>query len=368
MRSTTGFFSRVAALLLVGLLTACGSGGQEQALAAANAPAGSELAELYAKARAAGESTVVVYSSTVDTEFEPLWLEFQKDFPGIRVIYMMVTSAQMVPRMAAERVTGSHMVDLLLQTVDVLPELKKNGDLEPWRPASAARLAEGFSDADDHYHYVLSKLYGLAYNTKRVKPEELPREFDDLNDEQWRGAFTFVQPLGPVQNTDTALATLLREQAITVEQMENLRDNGSYAMPEAGVSYVAQGRQKLNLWSYLPPLVRQQELGAPIDIRFVPDFSIRVPYGLAIARNAPHPAAARLLKAWLFTPRGQQALAEHSHMLGTMPDAPAPALFAAAGKARLLYTTSEPAELLRELQATRSTLAEVFLKPKRVGH
>lgn len=365
MRSGAGTVKRAAALwvlLALVLLSACGADADRSGAAASTRPP--QLDALYERVRAAGETRVVVYSSTVDTEFEPLWLEFQKDYPDLRVVYMMVASSQIMSRVAAERATGNNMGDVLMQTVDTLPELKSGGYLAPFRPPTAAALEARLRDPDAFYHYALFKLYGLAYNTRLVREQDLPQRFSDLLDVRWRDHFTFVQPLGPVGNTDIALVTLLREGAITPGQLDPLRQGGSFSTPEAGISYVAQGRQQLNVWAYLPPLVRQRELGAPVAIRFTPDFSTRVPYGLALAQNAPHPDAARLLIAWLFSERGQRALAEQSYMLGTMPGAPLPKYCSQAEQQRF-HTPSYPDELLLEMKSARTLLADVFLKPKR---
>lgn len=346
------------------LLIACSDGRNDIAARHSASDRPQALEALYAKVRASGETRVVMYSSTVDTEFEPLWLEFQKDYPELRVVYMMVASSQIMSRVAAERATGNLMGDVLMQTVDTLPELKKSGYLQVFQPPAIEALDPHLRDGDAYYHYVLYKLYGLAYNTKLVKEQELPRRFEDLLDPRWRDHFSFVQPLGPVGNTDVALLTLLRDALVKPEQLDPLRQAGSYSMPEAGISYVAQGRQQLNAWAYLPPLVRQREMGAPVAISFVPDFSTRVPYGLALAQGAPHPEAARLLIAWLFSERGQRALAERSYMQGSMPGAPLPEYFP-RDQAEQLHEPSWPDELLTQMKQSRALLAEVFLKPKR---
>lgn len=362
---------RQGTLLGALLLAGCGSGNEP---AVGNPAAGSpatasrapaELDALYQQVKASGENRVVVYSSTVDTEFEPLWLEFQKDYPELRVVYMMVASSQIMSRVAAERATGNHMGDVLMQTADVLPELKKGDYLSAYVPPTAAALDEHLRDPDGYVHYGLYKLYGLAYNTRLVQEQDLPEHFTDVFAPRWHERFSYVQPLGPVANTDAAFATLWRDGVVDRDALYQLRQAGTYSFPEAGISYVAQGRQLLNLWAYLPPLARQLELGAPVAIRFTPEFSTLVPYGLAITAQAPHPNAARLLTAWLFSERGQQALAERSYMLGSMPGAPAPAFF----PRELLddpafHRPSSPAELLEQMKALRPVFADVFLTPK----
>ncbi|WP_437882400.1 ABC transporter substrate-binding protein [Pseudomonas sp. LRF_L74] len=329
-----------------------------------NAPA--ELDALYHEVQASGETRVVVYSSTVDTEFEPLWLEFQKDYPQLRVVYMMVTASQIMSRMAAERATGNHMGDVLIQPVDVLPELKKGSYLTAYVPPTIGGLDERLRDPQGYMHYGLYKLYGVAYNTRLIHSDDVPRRLQDVLEPRWREQFSYVQPLGPVGNTDAALATLWRDSRVTRDDLDQLRQAGNYAFPEAGISYVAQGRQSLNLWAYLPPLARQHELGAPVAISFPAELSTLVPYGIAVTAQTPHANAARLLTAWLFSERGQRALAERSYMLGTQPGAPVPRFFPNdLLQNPTFHMTSPPDELLEQMKRLRPVFADVFLAPKR---
>lgn len=356
--------------LLLGALMLAGCGQDAQPIGAnssrsANSQAPAELDGLYQQVKHSGENQVVIYSSTVDTEFEPLWLEFQKDYPELRVVYMMVASSQIMSRVAAERATGNPMGDVLLQTADVLPQLKSGDYLTAYVPPTVAGLDPSLADPEGFVHYALYKLYGVAYNTRLVQEQDVPERLADVFAPRWRERFSYVQPLGPVANSDTALATLWRDGVVDRDTLFRLRQAGTYSFPEAGISYVAQGRQLLNLWAYLPPLARQLELGAPVAIRFPAELSTLVPYGLAITAQAPHPNSARLLTAWLFSERGQKALADRSYMLGSMPGAPAPALF----PNELLndpafHRPSPPAQLLAQTQAIRAVFADVFLVPK----
>ncbi|MDR2689841.1 MAG: substrate-binding domain-containing protein [Azoarcus sp.] len=323
-----------------------------------------ELAGLYDEARRRGEDTVVVYGAAVDAEWEPLWLAFQADFPGLKVIYMHVSPTQVMSRIDAERSAGNHQGDLLMQPVNVQPLIARRGYFDAFRPLASAELAAEYRDESDFVHYPFSKVFGLAYNTNQVAADALPRHFDDILQSHWHKRFSYVKPVTAVGTTDVAFAILLRAGVIDMARLEQLHRTGLFTGPDSGVTYVSQGRLALNLWSYLAVVVRQRTLGAPVAIRFIPDFSVNVPFGFGLVGGAPHPAAGRLLKSWLFTPRGQAALANEAYMLGTMPGAPAPPFYPAPGPERdRFHRQPAPEQLLSDLDAQRGDLRKIFFRP-----
>lgn len=330
-----------------------------------NAATRDELAGLYREALQGGQRTVVVYGAAVDAEWEPLWLAFQADFPGLRVIYMHVSPTQVMARIDAERQAGNRMGDLLMQPVNVLPLIARRGYFEPWRPASAEGLADEYRDEADRAHYPFSKVFGLAYNSQQVEADALPQRFDELLAPAWQGRFSYIKPVTAVGTTDVAFATLLRDGVVDLPRLQALHRAGLFTGPDAGVTYVSQGRLALNPWGYLAVVVRQRALGAPVAIRFVPDFSVNVPFGFGVVGGAPHPASARLLKSWLFSPRGQAAVAQQAYQLGTMPDAPPPPFYPDnAAERERLHRRPPPDALVADLEAQRGMLRDIFFRPK----
>jgi iron(III) transport system substrate-binding protein len=362
---------RLLALAAALALSACGVGPvkfvgdprRAEPMGLDSATAGRpELADLYRRALLAGETTVVVYSCTGDSEWEPLWREFEATFPGLTVTYSHISPSQVMTRIDSESVTGRHFGDVYLTPVNLAEDVADKGYFERYTPSTLQGLDARYRDPDGLVHYAFGKVFGLAYNPERTSPDRLPQKIDDVLAPRWRGRFNFIKPATQNGTPDVAIANLKHDGAITRAQLEGLRDNGAYGAIEAGVTYVSQGRQDLQLWSYLPTVVRQNELGAPVRIAFTPDFSTIVPFGTSISRNVVHPNAARLFEAWLFTPRAQAVLARDVAMYATMPGAPRPPFFPdAAGEARL-HPTLPPKALQLALNQERKGLKAIFSK------
>lgn len=279
---------------------------------------------LYRQALKAGEQQVVVYQAAMDYEWQPLWSRFAQAFPGIRVTYMHLSPTGVTDRLDVEKVTGAHYGDLVSQPVNIITGIADRGYLEGWSPVTADAL-----DPRWHYknlvYFTFNKVYGLGYNTLRVNADALPSDLSQLLSDQWRGSFEYGAPGGGAGTTDVALLQLLTRHRVDLAQLTALRDlGGAGGAQEAGVISLAQGRRALNPWAYLPPLMRQQQLGVPIAIDYPPDFTLLVPFGQGLVREPAHPNAARLLLTWLMSPDAQALLASEAFSLGNMPGAPLP--------------------------------------------
>jgi ABC-type Fe3+ transport system substrate-binding protein len=328
-------------------------------------PGRAAMTALYRKALAAGEHTVVVYSCTGAGEWEPLWREFARTFPGITVTYSHISPSQVMTRINAETATGRRFGDVYVIPVNIAEDIADKGYFRQYTPVTATDLASRWSDPRGYLHYPLAKVFGLAYNTRTVPTAALPQRVEDVLDPRWRGRFSYIKP-GTMNGTpDVAIANLKRAGAVTDAQLVGLRDNGAFGAIEAGVTYVSQGRQDLQLWAYLPTVVRQNRLGAPVKIAFVPDFSTLVPFGAAISRNVVRPNAAELFKTWLFTPAAQAVLAREVSMYATMPGAPLPPFFPGPEGQAAFHEALSPTELQVALADQKPGLRAIFNAPVR---
>lgn len=322
------------------------------------------LTDLYRQALAAGESEVVVFSTTGPSEWEPLWRGFAEAFPGLGVTYSHVSPNQVMTRINSEIATGRSFGDVFVVPVTIGPEIASKGYFQAYVPPTIAGLDDDYVDPAGFLHYPLGKVFGLAYNTRLVRPEQLPARFQDVLAPKWRRTFSYIKPGSVNGTTDLAIAVLKAHGRVTDDQLRGLRQAGAFGGIEAGVTYVSQGRQKLQLWAYLPTVVRQRSLGAPVDMAFVPDFSTVVPFGVALSRNVVHPNAARLLKAWLFTPRAQEILAREVSMFATMPGAPTPLLYPATPAEQAALLSRPPtSELVAQMDAQLKDLKSIFSGP-----
>lgn len=364
-----------AAALAAGGLVAWGAHQGEALSAAPGAPTRAlngtaaeqtALRDLYAQALAAGERDVVFYQAATDSEWQRVWIAFSQAFPGIRVTYMHVSPQGVTERLDIEKATGAHYADIVSQPVNVIQAIADKGYLQAYSPPTASGLPERFRDPQARVHYAYSKVFGLAYNSRRTAAAEAPRTLDQLLSPGLKNQFEYVSPGGGAGTTDVAIVTLRERGLLSREQLQALRDLGrSGGGPESSITALAQGRIAYNAWAYLAPLARQRQQGAPVDIRFDPELSLLVPFGQGVVKAPAHPHAARLLLAWLLTPDAQALLAKEAFALGTMPGAPSPAGFPTDPELRRLYEPPPPPRAAALLAQATPELKAIWQSPQR---
>ncbi len=321
-----------------------------------------ELKELYAQALENSSHAIVVYGACTDREVDPIWKAFLKAFPGLKIQYLHVSPHQVMPRMDAERIAGVHFGDVMLQPITMAELIAEKGYLQSYTPSTLRGIDARFTSDDGLTHYAFNKVYGLAFNTQHLSAEELPQTFNELLDERWKEKFSYLAPPSVTGYSDLALAKLLLDQRVDYADLEQLARQGLNMGPDYSVTYLAQGRQQLSIWAYLPSVIRMQQVGAPIDIRFVPELSVELPFSVAIFNQVPRSQGARLLSAWLFTPDGQKALAENAYMKANMPGSPHPPLY--TSEAEVSIGTDDPGALLTQVNAQRNDLRTIFRNKK----
>jgi iron(III) transport system substrate-binding protein len=152
-------------------------------------------------------------------------------------------------------------------------------------------------------------IWTTAYNTTRIKKEDLPRSYDDLLDPKWKGQ------LGIEANNHAWFGTLMAE--LGEERGRRLFDqilltNGMSARKGHSVlaNLVASGDIPLGLtvYSWIPEQLKKK--GAPIENWPIGPV-LAQPSTIAIHKRAPNPASALLFYDFLLG-EGQRVLADAS--------------------------------------------------------
>lgn len=189
--------------------------------------------------------------------------------------------------------------------------LKREGVLTRYTSPSYEAFPRGTWDRDA----VLSPPYrvtpvGVIFNTRRVRSEELPRTYLDLLDGRWRGKIAMADPTFSIFSAGWLVNLRQYLGGRWRSFVEGLAANVG-ALEESTLtvaSKVGAGEQPIGIahLNFMYLLARQ---GAPLD--YVPTDPILADAQVAaIARDAPHPNAARLFVDTLTSRAGLLALAQ----------------------------------------------------------
>lgn len=280
--------------------TASSGAGASAALTAAQA-----MAKLYAAAKAEGH--VAFYSSMNTGDTKVILPLFEKQFPGVKVDDTRLDSTKLVAKIVAEKKSGQNLFDVIeTSSFDALYVISQ-GYTQPYRPASWNDFPKGARDEAHQMWFAdreNNELPGI--NTTKVKPGEITT-WMDLCKPQYQGHVA-------VEVGDSVMYTALKHlygQAKAQELIKCIAANhptmrsGHTSM----ANLMAAGEFWATFMNHGHELTKLKYVKkAPID--WVHTDPIITDLVLtALAKDPPHPNAAKLFVEWLASPDGQKAIA-----------------------------------------------------------
>lgn len=253
------------------------------------------------------EGKIVFYTS-MESEFAgALTRAFEAKYPFIKTDVFRSTHEKILSRMNVERQTGIYTADVISVGEFETYHLQRRGFVAPYKSPFAAVFPEGFKDPNGYWTDLYDNLIVTAYNTSRVKREEMPRRYEDLLQPRWKGRMALDQ------NEDRWFANMLYLMGDKrgMEFMQSLAKQDIAI--RSGRSLVTQllsaGEFDLQIvaYWYRPYLMKKQ--GAPVDwVGLEP--AIVALHPISMAEKAPNPNAAKLFIDFALSDEGQKLFAQ----------------------------------------------------------
>ena len=290
---------RVLAALL--LAASAGSAPAQSPQAAVYLYEGGDRSERLAQA-ARKEGTLVLYTSLATTESVPLTQAFEKKY-GVKVELWRSLSEQIVRRALNEARARRHSVDVIETNGPEVEALaRERVTARFFSPYIADIPAWG---VPAHRMWIADRVdfFVVAFNTGKVKREELPATYEGFLDAKWKGR------IGLEATDQEWLAGLARHwgekraleffRALAAMRPDVRR--GHVLLSEM----VSAGEVPVSLTNYASNADSMKRRDKPIDWKPVEPVIGR-PQALGLAAFAPHPNAALLFADFVLSPEGQQ--------------------------------------------------------------
>jgi iron(III) transport system substrate-binding protein len=252
----------------------------------------------------AQDKTVVLYTSLAPTESGPLAQAFEKK-TGIKVELWRALSEKVVQRAITEARAGRFAFDVVETNS---PEMEMMAREKLFRELQSPHLADLPPAAlPAHRMWIPDRMnfFVVAYNTSKVRREELPKSYLGFLEAKWKGRIG-------IEATDAEwMATLVKKwgEEAGMAHFRKLADmkpdvrKGHILLAQL----VASGEIPVGLTIYNSNAESLKRKGAPIDWIPVEPVVARS-QGIAVARNAPHPQAAAAFVDFVLSPEGQELL------------------------------------------------------------
>ncbi len=259
--------------------------------------AGSENALLQP---ARGEGKAIFYANI--TGVEPIMQAFHTEY-GVQAEYTRVSTAVYVPTVQTEFQAGRLQADVLQGPLPILQILKEAGVLGKYVSPMTENYPEWSRDPDGIIQQFGIEYVTIIYNTELVKAKDVPTSYKDLADPKWRDKIVMPDPTTHATTITWLVGLKEHVFATEAEWMEFLRglaknrpmfvaSFGPTPGPiETGEKLIGISMPKYIVTKAPAPLGWAQLDGEPI---------MGSARGIAIAKNAPRPNAAKLfIDFWL---------------------------------------------------------------------
>ncbi|HEX9443398.1 MAG TPA: extracellular solute-binding protein [Candidatus Binatia bacterium] len=266
------------------------------------------------------EGKVIWYTSLAIPSSTALAHFFMARYKGIEVEVHRTGSQRVLQRVMQEASAGIKNVDVL-HTSDAghFVLLKDKGLLIKYVPKSAEIFPAGFKDRDGFYYGLRATLSVIAYNPKVVADKDAPRTWNDLLDAKWRGKETTAHP-GYSGIIMTHVLALVKQYGW--DYFGNLAKNKLHIVQSANdpAQVVASGERPVGVNGAEYFYYKTLKQGNPIKIVYPKEGVPLVVSPTAIAKDAPHPNAARLFTEYILTRESQQMLADKEGLYTGHPE------------------------------------------------
>lgn len=231
---------------------------------------------------------------------------------GIKVELVTGVGTVLIERIKSEQAAGKYVADTLDSSISLVAMAKDQGLTQRWGnlPVLVERDVWRIPPRVDPEGHIINGGVGhvtTMVNTALVKPGEEPRSISDFLDPKWGGGKTSVA--SPVTAPVTIMAYVAK--MVNEDFLARLAKNNPKIGPTVrdSISSVARGEAPVEFLmtdSITAPLVTR---GAPLKAIELTEGALRI-HGLTmtLARNAPHPNAARVFGNWLLSREGQETV------------------------------------------------------------
>jgi iron(III) transport system substrate-binding protein len=262
---------------------------------------GADRAERLA-AGARKEGVLVLYTSLATSESVPLTQAFEKKY-GVKVELWRSLSDQVLRRALSEARARRHTVDVIETNAPEVEALARERVLARFESPFIADIPAWGVPA--HRMWVADRFdfFVVAFNTGKVKREELPATYEGFLDPKWKGRIgleatdqEWLAGLAKHWGEKRALDFFRRLAAMRPDVRR-----GHVLLSEM----VSAGEVPVSLTNYASNADSMKRRDKPIDWKPVEPVIGR-PQALGLAASAPHPNAALLFADFVLSPEGQQ--------------------------------------------------------------
>jgi iron(III) transport system substrate-binding protein len=260
--------------------------------------------ELYPKAKQ--EGNLIVYSVWDVEHLRVITDAFMKRYPGIKATYWQGRNPEIVTRVLTEFQGGQSSVDVILSD-NAPPVVRAAGAIMNYETVQKDVLYIH----DPTMATVSLQIQALSYNTKKIKPADLPKSWEEVASPKYKGMVALDDPMraGPLSSMLAGHKALWKDDKRFNNFVKGLKalNVPVHKSTSAMFRLVISGEYAICMPALLHDVIEENHKGTPVDhVKTVPP--VVFPRQAGIYAKAPNPNAAKLFAEWLISIEGQQTI------------------------------------------------------------
>jgi iron(III) transport system substrate-binding protein len=250
---------------------------------------------------------LLLFYTTFPTEYTDQLIEPFRNKYGVKVEVWRARSEIVLAKVIAEARAGGLNADVITIISPAAEALRRENLLQEIHSRHHKDLVPFAMPAHREWAPTVQHVFVQAYNTEKVRKEDLPRTYHDLLSPRWKGKLT-------IEGDDHEWMSSVIADMGEAKGIKFFRDlvatNGLSVRSGHALltNLVAAGEVPLALTVYQYSVEQAKKKGSPIDW-FVIEPAVSITNGIGVARRARHPHAALLFYDYVIGPEGQRILA-----------------------------------------------------------
>jgi iron(III) transport system substrate-binding protein len=255
-------------------------------------------------AKAQQEGAVMIYSSLVPEDLEPMSEAFQKKY-GIKVASWRALPEKTAQRAIIEAKAGRHEFDVLGTNETALEGAYREKILERFHSPAFKDIPPEFFPTHKYYVPDRVSLFVVGYNTKLVKPEQVPNSYEDLLNPKWKGKFAIEA--GDIDWFIAVAKSMGEEQGIRYFRKLAAMHPVIRVNHTLLAEVIGSGEIPLAINVYNQSVERLKKKDIPVEWKPLQPAFGRA-NGMGLAKDAPHPHAGLLWVDFVLSKEGQEII------------------------------------------------------------
>jgi iron(III) transport system substrate-binding protein len=275
------------------------------------------------------EGQVAFYSALiVNQALRPIAEKFGRKYPFIKMTHWRADSEDIAQKVSAE-VRAGNVVGDVLEGTGVGEQAVRAGLLVPYTTPAIGAFPELYRDPTNMWTPTRLSYYSIAYNTRLVPENKVPKTFEDLLDPQWKGKIAWR--IGSASGTPLFITNLrlawgeekARSYFEKLKQQQIVNFGAGSARTLVDRVIAGEYAIALNIFAHHPLISKAK--GAPVNSKLLdPVASTAATMGMV--KGARHPHAALLLIDYILSREGQEILLGADYFPADPSVPPAPTL------------------------------------------